>query len=618
MGTHEAPSGGVLWRTADVQVVPADQRSADAPAVVIALSSEAPVDRQDWDGSTWREVLEHTDAAVDMSRAARGLPFLFDHDARRVAGRVENIRLEADGRLRGDVRFSSAADAQQLARDIADGIRPDISVGYRVMQWAEGRAGSVPEFRAVRWMPLEASSVAIPADITVGVGRAATEPVARPVSAQGPTSPANPAEERSMSVQDNAPAVTVGTNEVERQRADDLLAFAERHGVPMGRARQWVAEGKSVIDALRQLDAERARGEVETPAAKPDTLDLTEREQAQYSIVRAINALVAGKRSGFEFEVSDELGKKLGRSTEGFFMPYSLQVRDLLVGTATKGGNAVYTEYAGFVDLLRARSQVLNLGATLLTGLQGNVQFTTQASAGTFSWEAEGTNAATSSLNLGTITMSPKIGQSATRVSRMLLAQSSPDIEQVVRNDLLAIHAIGLDVAAINGTGTGQPRGVLNTAGIGVNTLGAHGGAPTWDMMVNLETAVAGANADIGTMAYLTTPQVYGRLKRTQKFNTTTGMPLLDGESANGYRVVRSTNVPSNLVQGTSGSNCHAAIFGVWSQLLIGSWGPGAEIMVDPYSNGPAFVKLTSYQLVDVALRYPQAFAADRTILPNA
>lgn len=610
--TRDAPA--VMWRSAEYAAAPVDgTRAADAtPEFEIALSSETPVERQDWFGERWVEVLSHEPGAVDMSRAARGLPFLFDHDSRRVAGRIEDVRLDADGKLRGRVRFSSAADAQQLARDIADGIRPDISVGYRVLTWnIEERQDAPDLYTATRWMPYEGSSVAIPADITVGVGRSATEPVARPTIAR-PETPELPAGVSRMSQVDTTPAASVGVDH-ERARVADIASLAARNGIGLADAQRFIADGSEPAAFMRFILDQKRTAEESTRTAKPEEVPLSPKEQKTYSVARAIQSILDGKRDGLEMDVSQEISRKLGRdvqSDRAFFMPYSMQVRNLVAATATKGGNAVYTEYGGFIDLLRTRAKVLQLGAQFLPGLTSNVQFVRQSAAGTFSWEAEGTNAASSSLSIDTVSLSPKAGQSMTLVSRQLLAQSTPDIEQLVRNDLLAIHALGVDQAALRGTGTGQPRGILNQTGINTVTAGANGGAITWDIAVNMETEVTSDDADIGTMAYLFTPGTVGRGKRQQKFNTTTGMPLFDGAELNGYRYDRTTNLRSTLTKGTASGVCHEAVFGVWSQLIVGSFGPGAEIMVDPYSNGPAFVKLTSYQLIDVAVRQPSAFCA--------
>ena len=147
--------------------------------IPIALSSEYPVERYDWwEGERYLEILDHSPEAIDLSRAERGLPFLDSHnsyDGRAQMGRILNVRVE-DGKLRGDVKFSARQEAQDYRRDMLDGIRTDISVGYRIDQnnmeisQAEGQMKTV---RVKRWTPFEASGVAVPADPTVGVGRSA-------------------------------------------------------------------------------------------------------------------------------------------------------------------------------------------------------------------------------------------------------------------------------------------------------------------------------------------------------------------------------------------------------------------------------------------------------------
>ena len=74
------------------------------------------------------------------------------------------------------------------------------------------------------------------------------------------------------------------------------------------------------------------------------------------------------------------------------------------------------------------------------------------------------------------VTLSPKSISAYTDYSRKMLLQASPDIEQIVRSDLANVLAIGIDLAAINGSGAGsEPEGILNTTGIGDVDLGANG-----------------------------------------------------------------------------------------------------------------------------------------------
>ena len=53
----------------------------DERELVLSISSEMPVER--WFG---REVLEHTEAAIDLSRLNNSAPVLLDHDPQKVIG----------------------------------------------------------------------------------------------------------------------------------------------------------------------------------------------------------------------------------------------------------------------------------------------------------------------------------------------------------------------------------------------------------------------------------------------------------------------------------------------------------------------------------------------------
>jgi hypothetical protein len=144
---------------------------------------------------------------------------------------------------------------------------------------------------------------------------------------------------------------------------------------------------------------------------------------------------------------------------------------------------------------------------------------------------------------------------------------------------------------------------------------GTNGAAPTYENMVDLESALANVNAAVGNMAYLTNSKVRGKLRTTEEFASTNGRPVwtsaggMDG-SVLGYQAVVTNSVPSNLTKGTASGICSAIIFGNWSDLLIGLWG-GLDLMVDPYalatSGGRRVIAL---QDLDIAVRHPESFAA--------
>jgi hypothetical protein len=130
----------LLRRAATFDRTRADEAQRTVPA---SLSSEEPVQRY---GQT--EVLSHAPAAVDLTRAAGGLPLLYAHDSKQPVGVVEQVRIER-GRLVGLLRFGQSAKAQEVWQDVLDGVLRGVSVGYVVNEYTTTADGVL----AVRWTP---------------------------------------------------------------------------------------------------------------------------------------------------------------------------------------------------------------------------------------------------------------------------------------------------------------------------------------------------------------------------------------------------------------------------------------------------------------------------------
>jgi HK97 family phage major capsid protein len=134
------------------------------------------------------------------------------------------------------------------------------------------------------------------------------------------------------------------------------------------------------------------------------------------------------------------------------------------------------------LELLRNKTRVIQMGATVLSVLQGNQQFPKQATATTGSCVAQnpGSDVTDSDSSFGVLSLSPRTYQASTSFSRQFLAQATVDAESFVRNDLAFAHALAIDAAAINGSGSAnQPLGLL-TSGIGSAAVGASGSALTY------------------------------------------------------------------------------------------------------------------------------------------
>lgn len=386
-----------------------------------------------------------------------------------------------------------------------------------------------------------------------------------------------------------------------------------------------------VKDRLEKRLAKKAQADETRDIRHKNKEKQTEEQKTvkRYNLLRALNLQMRGKRlDGLEAEMHQEAEQEAQRSNinlDGFGIPsmfFKPAKRDMTAGTANQGGNTVQTTVSDLIPYLWPRTTVEQLGATVLTGLTSNIQFPTQSAVPTGTWEGETDANAESSPTFGTVTLQPNRVGTYVDVSKQLIVQSSvPGLDRVVTRDIERAIAHALETAAINGSGSGnQPTGILNNGSVGVEAIGTNGGNPDWGNIVALEANVANDNADMGSMAYLTTPGIRGALKTIEKASNTAqfiwetsamaGVNTTVGEGMlNGYRAAVSTLVPSDLEKGT-GYNLHAIIFGNWQELLLGNFGPGVDIVVDPYTQATStLVRIVVNSWWDVALRHAASFA---------
>ena len=593
----------------------------EARTVELAFSSEHPYER--WWGV---EILDHSPQSIRLGRLSSGGPLLMDHDARDHVGVIESVRIDADRVGRAVVRFGRSQRAEEIFQDVKDGIRRNVSVGYMIHKATLVETREDQEiYRVTDWEPHEVSLVSVPADASVGVGRAMEDPrtVEQDEQAETPK-PQVIKELRVMTTETQAPdlaGIEQRAREGEHKRAADIIAIGEKYGL-QSLASDAVRSGMPVGDfQAKAIEALSSR-------AKPTAdIGLTEREARRFSMVRAIAALAATgaesrkarEAAAFEIECSQAVADKIGREARGVFVPNEVQQRDLVVGTTTAGGHLVSTDLlaSSFIDLLRNRMSVMRAGAQMLTGLQGNIAIPRMTGAATAYWVTEGNAPTESQQAFDQVTMSPKTVGAFTDLSRKLLLQSSVDVEGLVRRDLATVLGLEIDRVALNGSGSApQPRGVLQTSGIGAVVGGTNGLAPTWAHIVELWSDVAAANADFGTTGFVTNSKVIGKLMTTEKATGTAqfvcpGFPDASGvTSIAGARAVVSNQVPSNLTKGTSSGVCSAIAFGNWADLIVGMWGV-LDLMVDPYSNSTSgTVRVVALQDVDVAVRHAESFSA--------
>ncbi|MEH0741152.1 phage major capsid protein [Vibrio cholerae] len=568
--------------------------------VEVSFSSEIEVTR--WFGI---EVLDHSPGAVRLERINDGGAVLVDHNRSDQVGVVEVASINSDRVGRATLRFGRSERANDIFNDIVDGIRKKVSVSYKVFAYErrEGENGQPDTIRVTDWEPNEISIVAVPADASVGVGR--SDELSTNKEAGMPDPVINQVEQQrgnEIETPQPAPAAPVISNEQvrsdERRRIAEISRAAEAAPWDLSNLRDDAIENGMTVEQFRAAAFEEAANQP-APAAARMSEDMMQRENREYSLVRALNAQMSGdwSEAGFEREMSQQLRSDGGSVVGGgLIVPVSIFTGQR--ADTTTGAGLIGTQHMAnqFIDVLRANTLLGRLGARFLPGLNGNVSMPKKTASATFGWLAEKEDAAESDVPVGNVTLSGKHVGGIVPLTFELMRQSSPAIEQIVREDMLAGMALSIDLAGINGTGiNNQPLGILNTAGVQtVDIADSANLIPTWDEVVKMEGALDDVNALMGSLAYAFRPTVFSALKTTKK-DAGSGRFVVESGECNGYKAHSSTQMPVG-----------GSLFGNFSDVMIGTW--GMVELIPTRNSKTGGLDIGCHQMADVAIRNPQSF----------
>lgn len=596
--------------------------NANAQSFDVSCSSDAPIRM----GGIY-EILDHSESAVDLSRFLAAAPLQLEHFGEQI-GVVEKAWLE-DGKLRATIRFSRSAKAQEILQDVIDGIRQNVSIRYGVSKYQDAPAvDGIPCYRAIRWTPSHVAIVGEPADINVGFNRSLGNLTADEMAQlQSLLAKANAAEtedepERSTNAEaesETEQAATTETQDDEKESSkDDETQETEKDA----RSADDETESSEILiedeatsdeDTADAQDQDNNNRAVSTAPitvrdrqmkANSDTvlnpnIVLNEREQKEYSLVRAIRNVIDGKRDGLEFEVSEQIAKTRGVSTQGFYMPTSL--RSFAISDTATAGAMTFAQGGEFIDFLRNRATVVKLGAQAIN-LPGKITLpraTTELSAA--QWIAEdGSGATLTSGSMDQVTFSPKKLATYTAVTREALTVANYDVQSIITNNIYNNFAVAFDRAAIQGTGGTQPLGLLNQTGLVSGTVN---GAFTYAAATELWGVMAGNNANTDSMKLLTTPTIKAGAMSRIRSGSTADFVVGDNGKVGLWDIEHSMNVSSGYV-----------IAGDWNSLVLAEFG-AIEVIVDPYTGKHAGrVELAATMLGDVQLQTLKSFAVQKSI----
>ena len=538
--------------------------------VQLVVSTETPVER-----GFGQEVLSHAADAVDLEYLNSGrAPLLLDHSFEKQIGVIKSVELDqANRKIRAIVKFGrNDEQSRSVFQDVVDGIRQNVSIGYKVHEMERDSSdGSGTTYRVTKWEPLEVSMVAVGADVNAMVGR----------------------------------QVEVKQSE-QAKAAEKIRALGAAYKMK-GEAEQAIEGGMSVEDFRSNIQSKFSQDMKETQMSD---IGLTNKEQRSYSLRKALFALSnpgdrrAQEAAAFEFEVSTAASRS-GSFVVPFEVAGPLAKRDMTTSTDAGAIGESFRE-GDFIEALRNQSSVMRAGATMLTGLEGTIKIPRQSAITAAAFlTTEGVTTNEDDPTFDAVTMDAKMLGITSTATKLLLNTASLDVENLIRNDLTRSIATGMDLAGLSGAGTsGVPTGIRNTAGINTVDFAANG--PTFAEIVTMESRVAQDNALMGSLNYVVNPADYGRLKTTEKATNTAEFIVDRDGRINGYDVVVSSQVSEDEYYFMDGSS-----------LLVGVFGPGVEITVDPFSEAnKGLVNITATVAMDIAVRHPESFCLGANTLP--
>ena len=362
-------------------------------------------------------------------------------------------------------------------------------------------------------------------------------------------------------------------------------------------------EDKSIIEMqlrCREIDLEIV--ERQQSEKNPHVIDT---ESKPFSLRKAIIEAANGNLSEDTKEINRRGMESMtpsGLTKEGQ-LQIPVQSRANQTATGTDGGSTTIENERMNILMPLVNNLVLGqLGATIVTGLTGNIVFPAY-SGSTAAWAGENDEAADGAGTFSkTLTFSPKRITSMAVFSKQLLEQSSEDVEGIVRNTIINAISDKLEATAFGSAAKSdtKPAGLFNTH------LG-DGGAFTFGRLVDMETKLATQNALRGNLKYLMSPKLAGKGKQTLCDAGVPGYIIVNNET-NGYPIIQSNNVAQGLQTAT---NEYGMILGNWSDFFVGQWG-ALDITVDPYTlSGKALIRLVINTWFDFGTLREESFVKD-------
>lgn len=542
--------------------------------ITFSCASDYPYKKYDQEsGIEYNQILVINENAVDLSRLNDSAPLLFNHDSDKIIGVVKSAWI-LENKIFIRVKFSENYDlAERIFKDVLEGILKNVSIGYTIDQCRDVKEDGQYNRYCTKWMIYQASIVGIPADPKVGIRQFTINKKKGAIMDENKQEILENISSEQTEQKENAQEVELEKIRSEYQELRQRLEQLE------GQLDQQVKE--QAVQETEQIREQEQVQETEQIKEVQETVQVDNNSEQIEQIGKDFNVSEQQIRQAIQNKISVRDFKKnifikntnqkeqtnMNKrdfinfiKSRNYEQGFNLRDFSGFGGMTGEGGNALIgTEVMPLVQALTRKIGVK--GFRTLTGLTQNVTIPVQTARPTAEKKGLRESATTSSPVFENKTLSPVKISGNTIIGAELLYQANDDIIAYVIDSLTRQIAYKTEAYILEKVAEGAGGEVTYSDLKSIS----------FSDVLAFEAAVG--SYDLESLAYVMNPSARACLK---------GTPMVEGDARficendtiNGYKVNVTGCIDDN----------NTLFFGDWSKLVVGVWGEGLQVTVNPYS----------------------------------
>lgn len=523
--------------------------------ITFSCASDIPYLKYDQDRNTnYYQILKMDESAIDFSRLQNFAPVLWQHDTEKQIGVVQKAYL-LQNKIMVEVKFRKNDEfSVSVFKDILDGTIKNISVGYVINHYTEEKRNGECYRIVDNYLIYEVSIVSVPADNTVGIRSLQI------------------GEKTNMELEDKIRELEETVQTLKKQLEVTEQTVAE----------QTVEESaKEVVEEIAEESAEltnEEKEEIEQIAKDFGVCEERKQDVLNKKIsVREFKNQILNKKQE-KRQMNKNFREFLVNGAKG--QKSSMELRDFNGLT----GGAIGTETTEFAKVLQKKLGIQ--GYRVMSGLTSNVSIPVLKNRFAITETDLNGEATVSNNTFESRILQPKKFVGQVVVGEDLLLQANDDVEAFVIDTLTAEIAAKVQAYMLK-----KAKEYAKQAFVFADVKNIK-----WADILTQEGAIGGYMVN---PAYVLSASARATLKGIEKAEGTAQFVCDAENKINGYDANVSGCTEDNTLY-----------FGDWSHLVLGVFGGGLDIIIDPYTySSQGAVKIVASMRADATVDSNDAFA---------